>query len=827
MGSVSRNVRHSVRLLWNSPAFTLTAVVCLGLGIGANTALFSIFNTLLWKPLPVDEPQEIVRVFGSRPTQGRLFQGFSLPDYDEYLRENDTLAGLVATTGVQVSFRAGGNDAVRAFGEAVSDNYFVVLGVSARIGRVLLPRPDGTPNNMPEVVLSDRFWQTRLHSDPEVVGKTIWLTGVAFTVAGVTNAGFNGTYPSPIFAPEFWLPLAAAPLIDGRRDAWLRSRADRSISLLGRLKKGATLTQAQAAFDTIAARLEHTYADTNKGLTVKVFRELDTHPEVYSSRALNLIAMLFLGLAALVLAVACANLANLMLARAAARRREVAVRLALGATRGQLIQQLAIDALLLSLVAGAVGLLGAAAALRAVSSVRLPFDLPIVFDVAIDQRAWAFTLAISILAGITFGLVPALSASRSNLVPALKSGPTIGSSGRRRFTLANGLVVLQVACSVVLIVAAGLFWRSVAGSNAVDPGLQLAGRSLVSFSPSLLRYDVSQAEAFYRRLLERVRQTPGIESAALVAWVPLGFAFEERGFIIHGEDAAHGPEARPMQRTVSLLDVVSPTAFETMGVPIRSGRTFSDQDSSAAPAVAIVNETFARRAWPGGSPLGRKVRVDREKSEWLTVIGVAADGKYRTLTEPPMPCLFRPLAQEPVDALTLVAKFRDGHRGTIAAIRREVQALDPNMPCLDVKTMDQQMAKVRFVPQALTALAGPAALIAMLIAAIGLYGVIAYSVGRRTSEFGIRLSIGAQRRDVTAMVMSQGLWLVGIGLLSGLGAAFALSRVMQRLLVGVSASDPAVFGGTAVLIMTVGALATYVPARRASRVDPLIALRQE
>ena len=828
MNAVPRDIRQAVRLLWKSPTFTLTAVLCLGLGIGANTALFSIFNALLWKPLPVAEPGAIVRVFAKGPaTERLLYLNFSYPEYLDYGRENDTLAGLVATRGVQVGFRTAGSDAARVFAEAVSDNYFETLGLHARLGRVFTRRPDGAPNRAPEVVLSHRFWAGRLHADPGAVGKTVWLTGVAYTVVGVAPAGFNGTYPSPIFAPDLWLPLDTVPQVEAGTEQMFGDRANRSLSLLARLKPGVALEQAQAGFDTIAGRLQRSYPQSNAGVTTLVFKELDTHPEVYTSRAANLVAVLFLGLTSLVLVVACANLANLMLARAAGRRREIALRLALGAGRGHLVRQLITEAVVLSLAAGGAGLAVAAVAARAVSSVRLPTDLPIALDVTLDPRVLWFTLGISLLAGVGFGLLPALGASRPDLVPALKGDDRMARGRSRRFTLANTLVVVQVAVSLVLLVTAGLFWRSIAGSRAIDPGMQLSGRTLVSFDPSLLRYDASRTAAFYRTLIDRVRQSPAVESAALARWVPLGFQFQESRLVIRGEEGAAGPATRPVPAVPSLTNVVSPAFFETVGVVVRKGRSFTDQDSEATRPVAVVNETFARRAWPGRDAVGRQVRSNHEGAPWLTVVGVVADGKYRSLKEAPLPCLFRPLSQAPSGELTLILSAKGSHADALAVIRHEVRAIDPDMPLLDVKTMDQQMAKVRFLPQAMSALAGPAAGIAILIAAIGLYGVIAYSVGRRTREFGIKLAIGAQASDVVRQVMRQGMSMVVIGLALGMVAALALSRVMRRLLVGVTATDPIVFLGALCLLVAIAALAIYVPARRASRVDPLVSLRQE
>lgn len=823
MDQLARDIRYAVRLLWKSPAFTLTAVVCLGLGIGANTALFGIFNSLLWKPLPVQEPERLVRVYAKGAGDTWLYLNFSYPEMQDYRGKNDVLSGLAATTGAELGFRTAGTDPMRVFGEVVTDNYFEVLGIGPRMGRVFVSRHDGSLRTVPEVVLSHRFWERRLHSDPAIIGKTVWLSGAAFTVAGVMPPAFKGTASVSVFAPDLWLPIGTLPQIDPSYQAIFQNRASRALNLIGRLKPGVSVPQAQVALRTIAARLERSYPESNRGVTALVFRELDTRPEVYNARPVNLVAVLFLAFSALVLLVACANLANLLLARAGARQKEIALRLALGAGRPQLVRQLLIEAVVLALVAGGVGLLVGYGVSRAVSAVSLPGDLPIVFDPAIDTRAMWFTLAISLVAGVAFGLVPALRASRPDLVPALKDGSWTAGGRRRRLTLANALVVAQVTVSLVLLVAAGLFWRSVAGARTIDPGLDTRHRALVSFSPSLVRDDALRTSTFYRALLDRLSQVPEVERAALASWVPLGFQLEESRLIIQGG------EARPDQdKQRALVNVITPGYLEAMGVPIRRGRGFTDQDDASALPVVMVNQTLARLAWPGQDPIGQRLQVDGQNQPWLTVVGVVADGKYRTLREPPQPYMLRPFVQQPTSRMTLVVKSARDDASALAAVRREVQAVDPSMPLLDVKTMEQHLQqKVFFEPRAMAALAGPVALLAMVIASLGLYGVMAYSVSRRTREIGIRLAIGAKPRDVARMVMTQGLTIVAVGVGLGGPAALGVGRVMRRVLVGVAPTDALAFAGALALLAVVAVLATYLPARRASRVDPLVALRQE
>lgn len=821
MHGVFGDARYAVRTLRRSPAFTATAIACLGLAIGANAALFSIFNALLWKPLPARDPEALVRLFTKLPAEGRLYRGFSLPEYEEYALQTDVLAGLSATRGFQAAFRASGIDAVRVFGEAVSDGYFEMLGVSPRLGRGLSAGDGGRPTRSAEVVVSDRFWRQRLQASPAVVGQTVWLSDVAYTVVGVAPPGFGGTYPSPIFAADLWLPLGSAGPIDGTTERALRDRSRRSLGLIGRLRPGVGIEQARAALETVAARLDGVWPESNAGVTVLVFKELDTRPEVYSSRAVNRAAVLFLGLTSLVLIVACANLANLILARASGRRKEMAVRAALGASRAQLAAQLATESLVLSLAAGLVGLLVAYLASAVVSAARLPTDLPIVLEVVPDARVVGCTLFLSLVAALALSVVPALRTARSDLVSALENDE-IGWARRGQFGMNTVLLVVQVAVSLVLVVAATLLWRSIAGTNAIDPGMQLSRRTLVSFSPSLLGYDASRAEGFYRLLMARVRALPEVDGAGLVGWVPLGFSFDEGSFLVRGHEARDASDA-----TAALVNAVDPGALDALGTRLRRGRQFTIRDTAESQPVAIVNETLARRAWPGDDPLGRQLREDRPDAPWLTVVGVVADGKYRTLTEPARPLVLRPLLQRPSESLTLVAVAAGDMGGALGAIRHEVHAIDPGMPLLDVKTLEQQMAKVRFVPQALASLAGPAAALAVLIAGIGLYGVLAYSVSRRTREFGIRCAVGAQARDVIAQVLRQGVSVVGVGLGLGAVAAFGISRLMRHLLVGVSSTDPMAFLFAITLLLGVGVLAAYLPARRAGQVEPMIALRQD
>ena len=820
MGALVRDVRFAARLLVKQPGFTAAAVVSLALGLGANSALFNMFNSLLWRPLPVAAPGEITSLYTTREGQA-VYTGFSYPDYRDLRDQDDVFAGVAGHTPTLFALRSEGRDDPRVYGELVTGNYFDVLGVGMQLGRSFRPEEDLTPGTHPVVVLGDRFWTRRFGADRTIIGKTITLNRQAFTVIGVAPRGFNGTY-AIYFAPDLYVPIMMLGQVSPASASDLENRSVRFIRLNARLKTGVTITQAQAAASTIATRLARTYPDTNRGVQTAVLREIDTRPEVEISAATNAIALIFLGLTSLVLLVACANVANLLLARAAARRREIAVRLALGASRGQLLRQLMVESLLLSLAAGGAGLGLGVVASRLMASLSVPTDIPVVLEFHTDLRVVAFTLALSVVAAIAFGLAPALRSSRPNLVPALKGEEP--AAGGRRVTLTSLLVVAQVAVSLVLLVAAGLFVRSVGGARTIDPGFRIDRRVVMYFDAELQRYDRERATVFYERLLERVRSLPMVEAATYARNVPLDYNVDFDDVIIEGRPA------EPGQESVQIMDsVVEPDYFATLETPIVSGRAFSDRDTGASPRVAIVNETMAARYWPGRDPIGKRFRLDRPDALWIDVVGVAADGKYRQLTESPRPFFFVPLAQEFRYSRTLVIRTRSATdiADAVAGVRREVQAIDPAMPIFDIKTMDQFMERAYLGPKLAALLVGPAGLLALVIASVGLYGVMAYWVSRRMREMGIRIALGARSGDVLGLVMRQGLALAGVGLALGLAGALAAGRVVGFLLFGVRATDPIVLAGVPIALAAVAAVASYVPARRALRADPLIALRTE
>jgi predicted permease len=817
-----RDLRHGVRSLLGHRGFAATAILSLALGLGANSALFTIFNSLLWRPLPVTSPGELVVLYRKNATQA-FYDSFSYAEYQDYREQAASVfSGLTGFGLAEVALGSTGGPggaATRVIGELVTASYFDVLGVRLAQGRGFTP-DDDRPGAPLAVVASHAFWAARLGADPAAVGRAITLNNQAVTVVGVAPEAFRGTF-AVYMQPELWLPAAAMPQLKPAQATFLTDRNTTALRLLGRLAPGVSVAQAQAVVDTIAARLAATYPDTNKDMKAFVFRELDARPEVEIAAATNTVAMIFLGLTGLVLLIACANVANLLLARAASRRREVAIRLAIGAGRAQLIRQLLVESLLLAGVSGvlAVGL-GAVAA-NLLGGFRVPTDLPLDLSFHTDLRVVVYTFGLATLAAVVFGLWPAWQLTRTDLVPALKDDGASATQPGRRVTLSNTLVVAQVAASLVILIVAGLFVRSVSGARTLDPGFDIDHRVVLSLNPGLRGLDEADTRAFYRRVYDAVVAVPGVEAATLAQFVPLDFSIGGGDFVVEGRVVEPGGEG-----IQAMSSAVDDHYFETLNTAIRRGRAVTARDTLEAPAVAIVNETFAATAWPDQDPVGRRIRLARADAPWMEVVGVSADGKYRQLTESPRPFVWTALAQQQASSATLVVKGGRDAGATLNDVRQAIATVDPAVPVYDAKTMDVFMERAYLGPRLAALVIGPAAICALIIAAVGLYGVLAYWVSRRTREIGVRAAIGASPASILGLVMRQGLVLTLAGLGLGLAGAFAVSRVVAALLFGVSPTDPLVFAGVPVVLLLVAAAASYVPARRAVRIDPIDALRQ-
>jgi macrolide transport system ATP-binding/permease protein len=812
MESILMDIQYGFRRLWQRPSFTAIALITLALGIGANTAIFSLVNTALLRPLPVSHPEQLVSVYGTLH-DGADFTLQSYLNYKDYRDRNQVLSGLLAYRFAPMSLSHGGSNQ-RVWGYLVSGNYFDVLGVPPMLGRGFLPEEDKTPDSHPVVVMGYGCWQQRFGADPNIVGKTISINGHNFTVVGVAPRGFIGTEVA--FAPDLFVPMMMDHVIEVDAN-WLDSRADDNLFVVGRLKPGVTAAQAESAMRAITLQLAQEYPKEDEGRGVRLMTVGLFLPEIRSS-ILSFTAVL-MGVVVLVLLLACVNLANLLLARATERRKEIATRLALGASRARLVRQLVTESLLLSLIGGAIGLMIASWINHLVAGIKLPTDIALLFDLRLDWRVLTFALFASLATGVVFSILPALHASRPELVPALKDEASMG--GFRRSRLRNALVVVQVALSLVLLIGAGLIVRSLQAAQRMRPGFNPDHAVTLSFDMGLQGYSEQRGREFQNRVLEHARAIPGVRSVALAGWLPLSLNYNSTSVYLEGE------APRPISQLPQVIPYyVSPEFFRTMETPLR-GRDFTEQEDKKESRVAIVNETFARKFFPNQDAIGKRFTFSGPGDPFWQVIGVVADGKYNSLGEEQQPAIFRPLLRDYNTSVALVARTTGDSQNVIRALRREMQTLDPAMPLYNVETLNEHMAVPLFPARMAAIVLGSFGVLALLLAAVGIYGVMSYVVAGRIREIGLRMALGASPRKVMKLIVGQGMFLAIIGLAIGLGLAFAGTRLLGSLLYGVSAADPLTFIGIASLLSAVAVLACFVPARRATKVDPLVALRYE
>lgn len=822
-----QDLRYGVRMLIKQPGFTLIAVLTLALGIGANTAIFSLTNALLFRPLPVPQPEQVVTV--SRGDG--MGEPLSYPDFVTLRERNGALSGLAASHYTELSFGHGSRSEV-VRGELVSSDYFDVLRVQPVLGRGFLPEEERTLGTQPVVVISYGFWQSRLNGDPNIIGQTITLNRQQYTVIGVAPAGFNGIME--IFPSGLWLPVTMLPQVRPAFQASLSNRHDQLFAAIGRLKSGVSVVQAQAALETINRQLEQAAPpSTSRRRNADEDRSLKLeHPQgiglPHLQRRAQIAATLLFVVVSIVLLIACANVANLLLTRASARRKEIAVRLALGASRFRLVRQMLTESLLLGLLGAGAGLLLAVWINRVLMALKPPVPGAVGFnlDLRLDASVLGFTLLLALLVSLLFGLVPALAASKPDVVPALKDETgTAKHRGRGgRFNLRNALVVAQLAVSLVLLIAAGLFIRSLQQMQKVDPGFQTENRLALSFNLEPEGYNEAKGREFARQLVERVRMLPGVQAATMANYLPLGFMLLTEEVTIDGR--ATPPEARHLNIAAQRIGL---DYFRTLGTPLVRGRDFTPQDSVNAPAVVIINETLARRFFPNVDPLGQRLRFGDTASNAppCEIVGIVKDTLIRLDDQTLRGITYRPLAQQHSQRMTLVVHTAGNPNATFAAVRQAVHALDDNLPAQEVKTLDEFIAFTFWPMQMGARLVGAFGLLGLLLASVGLYGVMSYAVAARTREIGVRMALGAERRDVLRLVVGEGMKLALIGALLGLGGALAMTRLLKTLLFGVSATDPLTFLVIAALLTLVALLACWLPARRATKVDPMTALRQE
>ncbi len=818
METLLKDLRYGIRSLLKQPGFASVAVLSIALGIGVNTTIFSFVNATLFRPLPFPESDQLVRLWDGNSA--------SYPDYVAYRDESKVFSSLVAYAQRPLSLNVNG-ESERIYGEIVTGNYFDVLKVKPAIGRGFLEEEDRTPGTHPVVVLSNAIWRRQFNSDSAILGKGIKLNNYSFTVIGVMPEKFVGA--SLISPPDVWVPMMMEPIVD-RGSRALTSPDEGWLMMLGRLRPDVKLAGAQAAVATIASRLHQARRERHSEpeqvdrriVAVAEARGLMVPPE--GRVPVFLAITIVMAVVGLVLLVACANVANMLLARAVTRRKEIAVRLALGAGRWRIIRQMLTESVLLSLIGGVGGLLLAGWSTNLLATL-MPQSFPgnsIAPDISLDARVFLYTFLLSAVTGVIFGLAPALQTSKPDVVATLKDGALSFGSGRTRFTLRNLLVVTQVAISMLLLVVAGLFLRNLRNTQHAEPGFVTDTSLMMSFDLGLARYDMARGQMFEEQLLQRVRSLPQVQAASLAEYVPLNDAGTLTPLYVEGEPI---PDRFDDDSLLS-SNTVSLDYFRTLSIPLMKGRDFNSSDTASSPEVIIVNETLARRIVPDGNAVGKRIRMD-SKGDFLEVVGVVRDIKYRQLSEKPPFFGYLPLSQRYRPAMTLHVRTPSDPVAAINQVRGEIKALDSDLPLTGVKTMQEHMRLPLAPAKLLALLSSTFGILALLLASIGLYGVMAYLVGSRTREIGIRMALGAQTSGVRRLVIVQGMRLALSGVAVGTLAALAFTRVLGGLLYGVSATDPFTFAGVVVLLASVALLACLVPAWRATRVDPLVALRYE
>jgi len=806
-----KDAAYALRSFRKSPGFTAAVVVSIALGIAANTTVFSIVNAVMLGSLPVKEPARLLNF-----NEG---ESLSYPDYVDYRDQTkDVFEGVCANFPLVPASLGGVGEPERIWGQLASGNYFSVAAVDLAVGRGFVLEEDQVPGRNPVAVLSYGLWRRRFGADRGIAGKTIILNNHSYTVVGVAPGGFHGTFRA--IDPEFWVPLAMANQImpDLTKDHLDQKRTARWLTVDARLKPGVSRERALAAVNVVNKRLDDTY---HKGEKNRPSVRLSTAGEFKGNAGrfvLGLMVILTV-VVGLVLLIACANVANLLLARASARQREIGIRLAIGANRARLIRQLLTESILLSMAGAAAGFLLTLAAIRPISRFELPLPLPIAFNFTPDARVLAFTAALSVLTGIVFGLVPAFRATRPDLVAILKDqGGAVGSF--RRFGMRNLLVVGQVTLSLVLLVGSSLFLRSLQNASSIDLGMRPENVLLMGVDPKLHNYSPDKTRLFLAQLRERVAALPGVTSVSFLDSVPLSIGGTSYDFKADtGKSGAKEVEGEVYN--------VGSRFFETMGIPLRRGRDFTLQEGTDR--VAIINETMAQRLFPGEDPLGRRIRADKNVYE---VIGVAKNSKSRTLGEDPAGIVYMNLPQHPEEVfsffgISILVKTAANPRSLTRAVRAQVAALDPNLAVFGIETMQEHVNKSLLIPKLSAVLLGVFGAVGLVLATVGLYGVLNYSVRRRTREIGIRMAMGASARGVLRMVALQGMLLAGAGLALGLAISLALWRFAGSFLYGITATDRVTFIGVPALLLLVAGVATLLPARRAAKVDPMDALRYE
>lgn len=825
MQSFLFDLQHTLRALRNSPGFAAIAIVTLGLGMAANATVFSVINGLLLRPLPVPHAEQIVVLAMQQPGMPG-FQRFSYPDFQDLRAQAEGFSDIVGYHPTLVGLTAD-NKGDHCVLSRVTGNFFSALGIQPAVGRLFLPTEGQTPGADPILVLGYSYWQKHFGGDPGVVGKQVTVNGNSLTIVGVAPKGFHGLYA--IVDMDGYVPLSASIATkgvaeDGVGETWT-NRGERILNLVGRLKSGTSVSQVQAPLSVVAQRIAEQHPETHKGITIQAYLERLARPEPDPEGTLPAVAAAFSVLAALVLLVACFNIANVLLVRAGVRQREMGIRAALGAGRWRLVRQHLTESLLLAILGGGAGLVLATWAAGFLSSLPLGTDLPITFDFQPDIRVYSFALLAVLLTGVIVGIIPALRVARSDVNVVLREGGRGASEGRHRHLVRNTLVVAQLAGSLLLLIVAGLFVRSLGKAQQLYLGYNPDHVLDFTVDPEQIGFSEQRGRAFYRELDQRIRALPGVVSVGQAFTVPFGVISSNDSVFAEGHPLETGQQPPSV-----MFNSVTPEYFETVRIPVQSGRTFADSDSEKAPEVAVINQAMAEQFWPGQNPIGKRFSTKSQKGPFKEVIGVVPTAKYKNVIEnPPLPFYYVPADQNYVSYRTVHVRTSVPPESLERQVEALVRELAPGIPISQMQTMTQALQGIngffffRFGVQ----LTGTMGLLALILAVVGVYSVVSYAAAQRTHEIGIRMALGAVPGDILTMMMRDSLGIVGVGLGVGLVLAFVGTRAIADLFVGIRPTDPVTFVSTALLLSAIALVACWIPAQRATRVSPLTALHYE
>ena len=825
MQSFWQDIKYAMRALRKAPGFAIIAIVTLGLGMAINTTVFSVINGLLLRSLPVSHPEQItVLALKQQGTDG--FQTFSYPDFLDIRSQSRSIGEVFAYRTSLVSIVAQ-NRGDHCIISRVSGNYFSTLGIQPALGRLILPTEGQTPNSDPVIVLSYAYWQKRFNRDPSIVGKTVQVDDHAMTVVGIAPKDFLGTYA--FLSMDGFIPIGATTGAMGLesenvlKEFW-EKRDRRSISLLARLNPGVDLKQASATFGVVANRIAEQHPDTDKAISIQVFPEKLARPEPDPDNTIPYTALAFTALGALVLLVACFNIANVLLVRATVRQREMAIRAAIGAGRVRLIRQYLTESLMLALFGGIAGMLLGWWAAGFLGSLNLGTDLPVKFNFDPDLRVFLFALGVVVLTGAVVGILPALRVARTDVNTMLREGGRGSTDGGRRHWVRNGLVMAQVAGSLLLLIVAGLFVRSARHAEQISLGFNPDHVLDIPIDVKQVGYTDEQGKQFFRTLDERLRVLPGVTSESEAFFTPLSLISADQGLVFDGRELEPGQTAPDV-----MYNVISPDYFTTLQIPLRQGRVFTAADRDKAPNVAVVNEAMAKKFWPGQDVIGKHFRFTVGEPKRWEVVGVVGNTKIKSITEEETPFFYIPVEQSYIPLRTIHLRTSIPPDSIVRQATAQIQELAPTLPIVGARTLPEDLSGINGylfynLGAQLTTTIG---LLGLLLAIVGVYSVVSYAAVQRTHEIGIRVALGANRVDILRMVLGQSIVIVGVGILVGLGISLAATRLVAGLLVGISPTDPVTFISVVALLAVVAIAACWLPAHRATRVNPLVALRYE